>query len=69
MKTTSQMIPVIKHLWQIQSRPVLLHYATSVLQAGDVGFQGWLSIPFSVSGTRAQLFTEVLLNHTHVFRV
>lgn len=41
--------------------------ATSVLQAGDVGLQGWLSVPFQISGTGAQLFAEILLDHAHVF--
>lgn len=39
---------------------------TSVLQAGDVGFQLGLRVPILVSGTGAQLLAEVLLNHTQV---
>lgn len=46
---------------------VLTLDATSVLQAGDVGLQGWLSVPFQISGTGAQLFAEILLDHAHVF--
>lgn len=39
---------------------------TSILQAGDVGLQVVGSFPLPVSGTGAQLLTEVVLNHTQV---
>lgn len=43
--------------------------STSILLAGDVGVQVGLSFPLSVSGTGAQLLTEVLLNQTQVIWV
>lgn len=39
---------------------------TSILQAGDVRLHVGLSIPLPVSGTGAQLLTEVLFNHAQV---
>lgn len=57
------------HLKQTQYKRSCTDPCTSILHAGDKRLEVRLSFPLIVSGTGAELLTEVFLNHSHVIRV